>query len=58
MNAGAGRAGWRRAIDAYLAKFQRPDIQFGQLVLLWVTALTLVVVACAIFFIVMYWLFS
>ncbi len=45
-------------MDAYLAKFREQELHFSQLFLLWASALALVVLACAAFFLAMFWLFS
>jgi hypothetical protein len=58
VSKGAGQAGWQRAIEARLSKFQQPGLSLRQMALIWAAAFSVVVLACAAFFITLYWLFS
>lgn len=56
MSEGARQTGWQRAVEAYLARFTGPDIGFRQMFLLWVTAVSAVLLVCVVFLVTMYWI--
>jgi hypothetical protein len=58
MGKGAGQPGWRRAIETRLSRLQQPNPSLRQMSLIWATAFSVVVLACAAFFLTLYWLFS
>lgn len=58
MSNDAGQAGWRRAIEARLSGLAQPSLGVNQAVRIWITALAVVILACAAFFITLYWLFG
>ena len=49
---------WRRAIESYLTKLTQPGLGFTKAALLWLSALFLVSASCAVFFLIMFWLFN
>jgi hypothetical protein len=55
---GAGQRRWRRGVEAYLVKFQGQDVGVGQMLLLWATAVIVIVLVCAAFFSTVYWIFG
>lgn len=58
MSNGSGRPSWYRAFEARLFNFQQSDLSLGQMALMWAAAITVVLLACAVFFFGLYWLFS
>jgi hypothetical protein len=37
---------------------QQPDLRLGQFALVWAAAISVVFLACALFFLALYWIFS
>ncbi len=58
MSNGSGRPSWYRAFEARLFNFQGSDLSLGQMALMWAAAITVVLLACVVFFFGLYWLFS
>ena len=57
VSEGAGHR-WRHAIDGRLSRLQQQDGRLGQLALLWISAVSVVLIACVAFFLVLYWMFG
>jgi hypothetical protein len=57
MNEAADRSVWRRAVENRLTRLQQQDGSLRQLALLWVAVVCVVLLACAAFFLVLYWIF-
>jgi hypothetical protein len=55
---GAGQGGWQRAVNSRLSRLQQQDGRLRQFALLWITAVSAVMVACVVFFLVLYWIFG
>ncbi|SDO74616.1 hypothetical protein SAMN04515671_1906 [Nakamurella panacisegetis] len=53
-----GQPRWQAWIEAYTARFQGPGIPVRQMLQLWSLSFLLVIVACAVFFLPLIWLFG
>ena len=54
----AGQPRWQVWIETYMSRFQEPGLSVGKMIKLWAVSFTIVMIACAVFFLPLVWLFG